>query len=87
MKKKRYLYEQRESHNFLAQALLETRALRSYQLIRNLKIVSTGSKVSVKNHCCLTNRFGSIFSDYKLSRLKFRSLALYGYLSGVQKAS
>jgi len=86
VKKKRYLFKQKENYNFITQAFFETRTLRSYGIIKNLKTLSGGSLISIKNHCHLTNRFGSIFSDYKLSRLKFRTLALYGRLNGVQKA-
>ena len=86
MKKRRYLFKQKENHCFIIQAFFETQALRSYRTIKNLRAFSTGSLITVKNHCYLTNRFGSVFSDYKLSRLKFRTLALHGHLNGVQKA-
>mmetsp|Transcript_4209 Transcript_4209/g.7032 ORF Transcript_4209/g.7032 Transcript_4209/m.7032 type:complete len:88 (+) Transcript_4209:1957-2220(+) len=87
MKRKGNLFKKNENRNFLLRAFFEARLLKSYSNLRNLRGLSTASRVSIKDYCCITGRYGAVFLEYRISRLKFRSLALQGLLPGVQKAS
>ena len=41
----------------------------------------------IRNRCALTGRARAYMGMFKLSRIKFRELALLGYLPGVKKTS
>jgi ribosomal protein S14 len=41
----------------------------------------------VRNRCVLTNRAGSVFRHFRLSRIMLKDLASKGFLSGVRKSS
>lgn len=45
------------------------------------------SQVRIKNYCVVSGRSRGIFSKFRLSRIKFRELALAGLLPGIVKAS
>lgn len=47
------------------------------------KLPSTISKI--RNICILTGRPRAVFLNYKVSRIKFKELAVAGYLPGVKK--
>ena len=51
------------------------------------RLPKNSSKVRVKNRCLLSGRSRSISRKFKLSRIKFKELALNGELPGVIKAS
>ncbi len=45
------------------------------------------SAVRIRNRCALTGRSRGYMGFFKLSRMKFREMALLGLLPGVRKAS
>ena len=45
------------------------------------------SPCRVRNRCAITGRPRSVYSKFKLSRIKFRELALQGMIPGVTKSS
>lgn len=45
------------------------------------------SPVRIRNRCALTGRSRGYMGKFKLSRIKFRELALQGLLPGVKKTS
>ena len=51
------------------------------------KLPRDSSPVRVRNRCELTGRPRGYMGIFKLSRIKFRKLALHGLLPGVKKAS
>jgi len=51
------------------------------------KLPRNSSPVRVRNRCALTGRPRGYMGLFKLSRIKFRELALIGYLPGVKKTS
>jgi small subunit ribosomal protein S14 len=51
------------------------------------KLPRNGSIVRIKNYCVLTGRSKGVYKLFRLSRIKFRELALTGLLPGVIKAS
>jgi ribosomal protein S14 len=40
----------------------------------------------IRNKCLVSGKASSVFSEYRMSRLQFRSFALFGLLPGVLKA-
>lgn len=51
------------------------------------KLPRNASPVRVRNRCALTGRPRGYMGLFKLSRIKFRELALQGFLPGVKKTS
>jgi small subunit ribosomal protein S14 len=51
------------------------------------KLPRNSSPVRVRNRCALTGRPRGYMGLFKLSRIKFREMALLGYLPGVKKTS
>lgn len=51
------------------------------------KLPRNSSPVRVRNRCELTGRPRGYIGLFKLSRIKFRELALQGFLPGVKKTS
>ncbi len=51
------------------------------------KLPHNGSSVRVRNRCAITGRGRGCLRKFGISRIKFRELALQGYLPGVTKAS
>ena len=51
------------------------------------KLPRNSSPVRVRNRCALTGLPRGYMGLFKLSRIKFRELALIGYLPGVKKTS
>lgn len=45
------------------------------------------SSVRIKNYCVTSGRSKGVYYSFRLSRIKFRELALAGLLPGVRKAS
>jgi small subunit ribosomal protein S14 len=55
--------------------------------LRGCELARDSSLTRVRNRCVLSGRSGSVLSVFRLSRIRFRELALLGKLPGVQKAS
>ncbi len=51
------------------------------------KLPRNTSHVRVRNRCIITGRPRGVYSDFRLSRNKFRELALKGMIPGITKAS
>lgn len=51
------------------------------------KLPRNSAEVRVRNRCELTGRPRGVLSKFKLSRMKFRELALTGMIPGVTKSS
>lgn len=51
------------------------------------KLPRNGSGVRVNKRCILTGRSRGVITKFGLSRIKFRELALKGYLPGITKSS
>ena len=51
------------------------------------KLPRNSSPVRLRNRCMVTGRGRGVYRKFRLSRIKFRELALEGQLPGVQKAS
>ena len=51
------------------------------------KLSRNSSKVRIRNRCILTGRGRSVYSKYRLSRIRFRELASQGLIPGVIKAN
>ncbi|MEX2602445.1 MAG: 30S ribosomal protein S14 [Balneolaceae bacterium] len=51
------------------------------------KLPRNASPTRVRNRCSLTGRSRGYISQYGVSRIKFRELALAGKIPGVRKAS
>lgn len=81
---KRKCFSKTENSFFVLSVLSDTQAIQLSQKLRNRKL---SSSVSIRNRCLLTGRAKSVTSKFKLSRLTFRDLALFGLIPGVQKAS
>ena len=45
------------------------------------------SKVRIKNYCVVSGRSTGVYKSFRLSRIKFRELALAGLLPGIIKSS
>lgn len=45
------------------------------------------SKIRLRNRCQLTGRPRGYFRKFKMSRLTFREMALFGYIPGITKSS
>ncbi len=45
------------------------------------------SKVRIKNYCVVSGRSKGVYKSFRLSRIKFRELALAGLLPGIIKSS
>jgi len=69
-------------HNSMLEDDVRLKALKKLQnLPRN------SSACRVKNRCVLTGRAGSVYRDFKLSRIFLRKKTMEGFLPGVKKAS
>jgi ribosomal protein S14 len=55
--------------------------------LRGCEFSRDSSLTRVRNRCVLSGRSGSVLSAFRLSRIRFRELALLGKLPGVKKAS
>jgi len=55
--------------------------------LRGCEFSRDSSLTRVRNRCVLGGRGGGVLSDFRLSRIYFRELALLGKLPGVKKAS
>jgi ribosomal protein S14 len=55
--------------------------------LRGCEFSRDSSLTRVRNRCILSGRSGSVLSVFRLSRIRFRELALLGKLPGVKKAS
>jgi small subunit ribosomal protein S14 len=58
-----------------------------YAGLRGCELSRDSSLTRVRNRCVLSGRGGSVLSVFRLSRIRFRELALLGKLPGVKKAS
>ena len=81
---KRKNFSQNEEHLFISSMLIETGMVNVSKALIYKKVAS---KTSIRNRCVLTGRAKSVFSKYRLSRLSFRQLALFGFIPGIRKAA
>jgi small subunit ribosomal protein S14 len=51
------------------------------------KLNRNGSSVRVRNRCVITGRSRGNYRKFRLSRIKFRELAVRGLIPGITKAS
>lgn len=51
------------------------------------KLTRNSSKTRVRNRCSLTGRGRSVLSQFRVSRIVFRELAVKGLIPGVTKSS
>lgn len=79
--RKRFSLE--EDSLFVSSTIYDMQALKISSKIINKK---HSSITTVRNYCLLTGRSKFILSKFRLSRLTFRTLALFGYIPGIRKA-
>ncbi len=60
---------------------------REEAMIKLNRMERAGSPVRGRNRCFLTGRSRGYYRKFRLSRIKFRELALQGMIPGVTKAS
>jgi ribosomal protein S14 len=78
----------RLSYKYVSQSDLFTKRSRSLAFKRLTGLAKGNNKVSrVLNYCVVSGRSRAVYKDFRLSRIKFRELALYGKLYGVAKSS
>jgi len=51
------------------------------------KLSKRGSLASIRNRCLITGRSVAVYSKLRLSRIKFREYALFGFITGIRKAA
>ena len=78
--RKRFSLE--EDSLFVSSTLYDIKALKISSRIINKKHLS---RTTIRNYCLLTGRAKFILSKFRLSRLTFRTLALFGYIPGIRK--
>ena len=81
--RKRLTLKKNESFHLSSKFFLDIK------LFKNPKVFASKnylSKVSIKNKCLLTGSSKSIITEFRLSRINFRLLALKGFLPGIRKA-
>jgi small subunit ribosomal protein S14 len=71
----------------LAVKILQRKGGALYSIFRGGSFSRDSSLTRVRNRCVVSGRSGSVLSDFRLSRIRFRELALRGKLPGVKKAS
>jgi ribosomal protein S14 len=83
-KTRRVSYKRCEGHIFALRCLSDSAFSRNSK--KNiLPIMPFFSKI--RNRCVLSGKAGSVFSRFRVSRIKFRSFVLFGFFPGVLKAS
>ena len=60
---------------------------RTLNIIKLNKLNRNSCKTRVTNRCILTGRSRAVYKLFRLSRIKFRELAVQGFIPGVTKAS
>jgi small subunit ribosomal protein S14 len=89
--KRRKLFQKHEAHRALLQSIfLDTSLPKEVRYTAQKKLASlprNSSRVRIQNRCVLSGRAHGVYRKFKLSRLRFRDLALKGALPGVLKAS
>jgi small subunit ribosomal protein S14 len=83
----RILYKRFELNKLLIKILNRTTNTLSKSLMVSSKISKNNNLARVKNRCVLTGRSNGICTDFKVSRIKLRELALDGLINGLKKAS
>jgi ribosomal protein S14 len=86
-KKKRTSFKRNETKQLLLSILMITNNPLSKFITTSRKNQKKNSLVRIKNHCVLTLRSCGICSNFKISRIKLRELALDGLVNGIKKAS
>ena len=56
-------------------------------MIKLQELPRDSSPSRVRNRCAITGRPRAVYSKFKLSRIKFRELALQGMIPGITKSS
>lgn len=86
-KKRRKAFKQAEFVILGDKILIRANGSLRKNIIVSDKFSIKSSFVRLKNYCVLTGRSKSIYSDFKLSRIKLRELALDCLVNGVKKSS
>ena len=97
---KKYLYKDLRNRKKVANLELKKQNLKylfknnelpfNVRLEAQLKLNSlprSASSVRIKNFCVISGRSRGIYKSFRLSRIKFRELALAGLLPGIIKSS
>ena len=97
---KKYLYKDLKRRIITSKLELKKRKLKylfkNNQLPLNVRLEAhsklndlprNSSSVRIKNYCVVSGRSKGVYKYFRLSRIKFRELALNGLLPGVIKAS
>jgi small subunit ribosomal protein S14 len=69
-------------HNQSLDNNLRLKALKKLQ-----KLPRNSSASRVKNRCVLTGRSGSVYRDFKVSRIFLRKQVIEGFIPGIKKSS
>jgi len=90
-KKKRQLVLKYEQKRLIFKMLKSNCTLsNNIRWIANLELSNlpkNSSKTRVTNRCILTGRGKAVLRSFRISRIALRTLASYGVISGLQKAS
>lgn len=87
-KKKRYFFKTKESTKTAIKLILRKKNLLLEQTLKCIYLNQIyANQTNLKNHCVLTGRSHSVNRKTKLSRIKFRELALRGSILGIKKAT
>ena len=78
----------RTSYKYIFKSDLFTKNSRSFAFKRLSSLAKGNNKQTrVINYCVVSGRSRAVYKDFRLSRIKFRELALFGKLYGVAKSS
>ena len=83
-KRKRILFKKNEGFLIATQCLVESNFSEKMKEITTLYLCSLAK---VRNRCLLTGRSASVYSKFRLSRIKLREAAMRGDVPGLKKAS
>ena len=80
-------YNSNEVLDFSIKLFQDSSMHKTIQCQRKISRLKKTSKTSLTSVCLLSGRSKSVMTKFKISRIKFRSLALSGKLPGIRKAS
>ena len=90
-KKKRKLFNKYEKEKKILQYIINnlnlSKNVRKYAFQKLKQIPRNSSKARIVNRCIVTGRAKGVFSEFGLSRIKFRELVQTGALPGFRKSS
>ena len=81
--KKRLMLKNNESYNLVSKIFLDIKLFKNHKIFTSKNYLS---KISIRNKCLLTGSSKNVLTEFKLSRLNFRILALKGFLPGIRKS-